>query len=132
MSGRVFILNSAGHDFRAAKEYTNEPFIILTEGDVPVFNTDRLYAHLEKALSDFGKNDLLLLTGTPLLALMAAHIIGENKDLESISILLWSASRRKYIRRSLGLRSRVAADSLRSTRRTLESDARAKRPDQSI
>lgn len=99
---KVFILNSAGHDFRAAEKYGE--FRVVTMGNVNIFNLDRLRAEMGEILKEMQDGDFLLTSGTPALAALAINYLSKETQVGSINLLLWSPKRREYVPRWLDIR----------------------------
>ena len=68
MNSKIFITNFCGHDIAKAFEHTDlspkEAQINITEGNVDIFNIDRLVYTLKEKIRNSTPRDLLLLCGS--------------------------------------------------------------------
>jgi len=96
-NSRVFVINYTRKDMSDAKQYGT--LISITEGNVDVFNLDRLTWTLEDALDKhtFDLNrDYILLSGGLSMNFVMGSICHKYKK---INLLLWDAKNRIYIRK---------------------------------
>jgi len=75
--------------------------IPLTEGNVNVFDLDRVQFNILKALQGFSPEDCLVLNGPIILNFMAAKVLYENFTVDETHLLLWDAVNRQYLRKDL-------------------------------
>ena len=96
----VYIVNSSGHDYSAARKFGE--LETLTEGNLPIFNIDRMRSILRDKLQRFDiDQDFLLLSGAIVLNVLSVTVLGEETD--RIPILIFDAKRKIYIERELSL-----------------------------
>ena len=70
---KVFIVNKSTHDFSAAEKYGE--IIFLSQGNMRRFSTSRAYRKYYKILNNSSPEDYLLLSGLPMLCIVAAFIL---------------------------------------------------------
>jgi hypothetical protein len=105
---KVYIINSAGHDYSKAERFGE--LIVLSEGSLPVFAVDRIRLIYEKGLQEYdSERDFLLLSGN-LIPNVIATGVAIMKSGGHISVLIFDAKRRVYIERQLDF-SRVQTTS---------------------
>lgn len=93
LNSTVWIVNDAGHDYKAAEKYGRlQP---LTIGDVNPFQVDRLLYNLSNGIGKFARaDDFLLLSGTPILPALTLSLWLTRFD--KCQLLLWDARERDY------------------------------------
>jgi len=94
---RVFVVNHVGKDMSDAKQYGM--LIPVTEGNVDVFNLDRLLYTLKDILGTYHynhKEDYILLSGGLPLNFVMGAICGK---FGSAWLLLWDAKNKKYVKK---------------------------------
>ena len=96
-AARVFVINHIGKDMSDAKQYGT--LIPITEGNVDVFNLDRMQWTIRDCLVKFAYNpgvDYILLSGGLPLNFLVGFIC---KKYPKTNLLLWDAKNRKYRRK---------------------------------
>lgn len=97
---KVFIPNRSIHDFSPA-----EPFgelVYLSTGNMNCFQTSRAYRKFWPLMKDSDPEDYLLVTGLPMLSLVAAYIlIMKHRRLNLLLFRTDSAGGKKYLERIL-------------------------------
>ena len=93
---KVWIVNSSGHDFEEAKNFSEE-LIPLTYGIVNIFNVDRLSEEFKGKMSNYEEEDWLLLSGNAVLNVIASNIVMEKHG--KVKLLIYDVIRKKYIPR---------------------------------
>jgi len=94
---KVYIVNKSGHDFSQAEVYGE--LIILTQGTVNVFATDRLRDELRNKLKDSQEGDYLLLSGSGVLCALATLIMIELHG--KVKWLLYNFKSHEYVVREV-------------------------------
>ncbi len=99
---KVFVVNYNDKDMKDAKQYG--VLIPITEGNVNVFDIERLTLTIEEILEKYnfdGKKDYLLLCGgQPINFTLGVLVSKYNK----VKLLLWDAKKRIYIKRTFKIR----------------------------
>lgn len=98
---RVFVINYIGKDMSDAKQYGT--MVPITEGNVDVFNTDRLLYTMKSTMDNHAydpKTDFILLSGGLPLNFCMGAIIAKYKK---VNLLLWDAKNRKYVRKEFNV-----------------------------
>jgi len=98
---KVYVINAAGHSYDAAKEFTNEPLIPLTEGRINIFDVSLLTVEFAEKLQHFTSDDYLMLTGSPVLSAIALSVLKETYAHGEVNVLLFHAGMNKYIPRRI-------------------------------
>jgi len=99
MNSKVYIINSAGHDYSKAAQFGT--LTILTEGSLPIFAVDRIKEMCIEGLENFDcRYDYLLLSGN-LVPNIIATGVALMKSRGHITVLIFDAKRRIYIERQL-------------------------------
>lgn len=93
----VFVVNQAGHDISAAEKFGK--LVILTEGKVNVFGTDRLASDLKNKLKDAQQDDYMLLAGYSLINLFVGLILYEK--FKKINLLIYNFTSKEYVIREV-------------------------------
>lgn len=75
---KVYVCNYAGHNIHLAERYGE--LVILTEGKVNIFNTDRLLNELAQKLKDYKKQDYILLSGSPVIVFLISLVLSHKVD----------------------------------------------------
>lgn len=94
---KVWIVNSAGHDFDAAKSYGE--FIPLTVGRVNIFNVERLLSEFKGMLANHEKDDWILLSGNAVLNVLAVAIVLAKHG--EVNLLLYDVIKKEYVPREI-------------------------------
>jgi len=96
---RVYILNLSGHMMEGLNKLDSKGYdkIILTEGTINPFNTDRLKYEIEQKMLDIEPNDVLLLSGSPIINVLASNIAKERTG--RVNVLLYGAKEKDYVLR---------------------------------
>lgn len=94
---KVWIVNSAGHDFDAAKSYGE--FIPLTVGRVNIFNVERLLNEFKGMLANHEKDDWILLSGNAVLNVLAVAIVLAKHG--EVNMLLYDVIKKEYVPREI-------------------------------
>ena len=88
---KVYIVNKSIHDYSAAEEYGE--LVFLSEGNMARFSTSKAYRKFIPILEKSAKDDLLMISGMPMLCIVAAFILGQKH--ERLNLLLFNPTRRK-------------------------------------
>jgi len=100
---KIFICNYAGHDVSDAFRYTKlspeEAQINLTEGNVDIFDVDRLIYFIKNRLKESSPEDYLLLSGGNILNCIAFSIWLQMHGI--VKILIYNAKEKRYILREI-------------------------------
>ena len=94
---KVYIVNSANHDYSKAEQYGE--LVYVTRGKLPIFKTSTVRAMLEKGLVKFTKDDYLLISGPAIVSVMAATILYNKFD--TVKFLVFDAKQQDYVVRHL-------------------------------
>lgn len=100
MKPRVYVLNFGGHNLKAAYDEFGSDVVYLTEGSINVFSIDRLTYELKRKLQDFRPEDYILVSGSPVIAMVATAVLKE-KGIRKINVLIYHASAKRYLPREL-------------------------------
>ena len=96
---KIFVANFSGHDIEKAFDHTDlDPFkaqINLTEGNVDVFNLDRLIYVIKQKVRDSKPTDLLLLCGSVIINAIAVCQWLEKHGMARL--LIYHAKERRYV-----------------------------------
>lgn len=92
---RVFILNHSNHNLSNAEEFGE--VVLLTRGNINVFNTERLLWTIREELVlrnrfDF-ETDYLAIVGSNIISFLAGVVLGVYPQ---VKLLLWDAVKRQY------------------------------------
>ena len=97
---KVFVVNQAGHDISPVRAVVPDAEIVcLSEGNVNVFNTDRVIRDFGVRLVGSGSDDYLLLSGSIAINLLAFAILFERHG--QVNALLWHARENRYVPRTI-------------------------------
>ena len=95
---KIWVVNSAGHDFTPALKYTTLPkdkaFIFLTQGSENIFQADRVKSELRQKLLDFKESDILLICGSNVLNIQVVLIVLEK--FRNVDVLLYDGRTKEY------------------------------------
>ena len=98
---RVFITNDTGLDFTKAERYGE--LVRLTSGSVDRFHPDRVEEDIRAALTAFGRDDFLLLTGDTLVNFLVALVLCDVTLGDTVRLLLYDPRKRDYFVRTIGM-----------------------------
>lgn len=102
-NGKIFVVNFSGHNIEKAFDYTNiDPIkaqINLTEGNVDIFDLDRLIYVIKQKVRDSKPTDFLLLSGSVIINAIAVCQWLEKHGL--VRLLIYHMKKKKYILREL-------------------------------
>ncbi len=90
---KVYVVNSAGHDFSKAEKYGE--LIPVVKGHVNVFRPDRSLFTITEGLADFQEEDYLLLSGNTFGNVIAALFLGNI--IKKIKLLVYDAKNNDYL-----------------------------------
>jgi len=97
---RVYVVNQCGHNIKPVLDVVPDAEVIyLSEGNVNIFNTDRVIKEFGLRLADSGPDDYLLLSGSIAINLVAFGIMMERN--QSVTLLLWQAREGRYVPRTI-------------------------------
>lgn len=94
---KVFIVNSAGHDYSKAHEHGE--VVILTEGNINPMKLDRLLYTLQQKLKTAEEEDLILISGHQTINCLTAMVMMDRFD--RANFLVFDAKLRTYIPRTI-------------------------------
>ncbi|MDI6840470.1 MAG: hypothetical protein QMD71_06465 [bacterium] len=95
---KVWIVNSSGHNFDAAKEF-GEEMIPLTAGKVNIFNVERLIHEFKGKMVNHQKDDWILLSGNTVLNVLAVTVaLAKHRE---VKLLLYDVIRKEYVPREI-------------------------------
>lgn len=98
---RIYVVNDSGHDFSSARNYEGE-LVILTNGKVNIFATDRIKNEMEEKMSDASPGDYILLSGNAILNVLASLVlIGKIGE---IGFLIFNFNTETYEKRKFDLK----------------------------
>lgn len=97
MGSKVWIVNSAGHNFDAAESYGE--LIPLTVGKVNIFNVERLIREFKGMLANHKKEDWILLSGNVILNVLAVAIVLIKHG--EVRMLLYDVIKKEYVPREI-------------------------------
>ena len=98
MERKVFVVNYSGHDLSAATKFGK--LIFLTESrEINVFDTDGLLVDLRMKLKDAEEGDFLLLSGSPVLNILAASVLLMRYGV--LNLLIFNSKSREYVARTV-------------------------------
>lgn len=97
---KIYVTNYAGHDISKAFEYADSKIQVnITEGNVDVFNIDRLIYVIKQKLRDSKSNDFLLLCGATIInCIVFSQWLKKHKI---VHLLLYQAREKTYILREI-------------------------------
>lgn len=96
---KVYVINDMNHNFDKAKRFGELSYV--TKGKVPIFKTDVAKTMLEDGLKEFDtKEDYLLVSGAPVLCMMAALIVVSASP---VKMLIFDAKEQDYVVRHLAI-----------------------------
>ena len=90
----VFLMNFAGHDISDAMKYGK--VINLTEGNLPLNNTDRIMYGVAERLKEYNynpKTDYIAISGSPVLATLITRVLSRYREIKTLN---FNAKTRKY------------------------------------
>jgi hypothetical protein len=90
---KVYIVNSAGHDFSKAEKYGE--LIPVVKGHMNVFRPDRGLFTIDEGLKSFTKDDYLLLSGNTFGNVIAALCVAGR--FSKIKMLVYDAKNNDYL-----------------------------------
>lgn len=100
---KIYVANYSGHDISKAFEYTDlspqEAQINLTEGNIDIFNTDRLIYTLKEKIRASHPEDLLLLCGSGIINSIASCQWLEKHKV--IRFLIYNVKEQRYVFREV-------------------------------
>jgi hypothetical protein len=98
---KAYIVNYTGHNFDGIyKLYPTAEIVTLSEGNVGIFNTHRLVYDFKLKMVDSGPEDVVVLTGSIILNIIASLVMFERHG--HVNVLIWHAKRQEYVPRSIG------------------------------
>lgn len=105
VESRVFVVNSAGHDFSDAKVFGK--IIPILQGNVNITHPDRMCYNIFSVLknSKYCENDYLLLSGNAFSNVITALSIANKFRVPILRILIYNASTGKYIPQKLNIKT---------------------------
>ncbi len=90
---KVYVVNSAGHDFSKAERYGE--LVPVVKGHVNVFRPDRSLFTITEGLANFTEDDYLLLSGNTFGNVIAALFL--RGQLPKIKLLVYDAKNNDYL-----------------------------------
>ena len=96
---KVYIVNSAGHDFSKAEKYGE--LVPVVQGHINVFRPDRSLFTITEGLAGFTEDDYLLLSGNTFGNVIAALFLG--RQFATIKLLVYDAKNNDYLCHVLGM-----------------------------
>lgn len=100
MEPKVYIVNSAGHDYSKAERFGE--LVVLSEGSLPVFAVDRIRVLYEEGLESFDwERDYLLFSGNLIPNVIALGVAIVKSEMLRINVLIFDAKKRSYVERQL-------------------------------
>jgi hypothetical protein len=102
---RVFIVNSAGHDFTAAHVWGQ--IIPILKGNVNIKRPDRMMYNIFKTLKDnkFRDEDYILLSGNAFSNVVTALAIVNKFKVQNLRILIYDATTGEYVPQQLNIKT---------------------------
>jgi hypothetical protein len=97
---KAYIVNYTGHNVDSLyKLHADAEPVILTEGNVPIFNTHRVLYDIKLKMMDSQEDDVLVLTGSIILNVLAASILMVKHG--RVNMLIWHAKKECYMPRTI-------------------------------
>ncbi len=102
---RIYVTNFAGHDLSDAFKFTRltkeKALVNITEGNVDIFDVERLIFVIKQKLRQSRRGDYLLFCGSILLGAIAFSIwIEKHKE---VNLLLYNAKEKRYFLKKVKL-----------------------------
>ena len=97
---RAYIVNETGHDYSSLSDI--EPkmeSVVLSHGNVNIFNTDRVIWEFKKVLNKSTSDDYIVLSGSIALNIIAASIFQAMHG--KVNMLVWHAKQGCYVPRTV-------------------------------
>ena len=98
---KIYVANYGPHMNDSLKKLEDEgnELIKLTEGNVDVFGTDRLRYNIETILkeTEAGKDDLIILSGSPVIVAIATNLMKQMTG--KLNIMIYGAKYKDYVKR---------------------------------
>ena len=98
MKSKVYIASPSGHDFSDAERFGD--IVYVTDGDVTVFDINKIYRSVIKVVKDSDKGDYILSTGLSSITSVMVQCMSHLHD-GVVNYLIYSASEGRYIHRRL-------------------------------
>jgi len=90
---KVYVINYSDQDMSPAERFGD--LIYLTEGrGINIFNTDLLLSEIKPKLEDINEEDFLLLSGPPVLNILASALVWFKYG--RVNVLIFDAKSRNY------------------------------------
>lgn len=99
---KVYVINRSAHmkeESMSQLEQKGHRLINVTEGQIDVFNVDKLKYNVERVFKDtqINEQDLLLLSGSPIINIVAAGLM--KQMVGRVNVLIYGAVDRNYVKR---------------------------------
>lgn len=102
---RIYVTNFAGHDLSDAFKFTRlskeKAQVDITEGNVDIFDLERVIFVIKQKLKQSRRGDYLLFCGSILLAAVAFSIWLEKH--KEVKLLLYNAKEKRYFLKRIKL-----------------------------
>jgi len=89
---KVYVINYSGHNIHMAEKYGE--LVILTEGRVNIFNTDRNIIEIAEAMP-LTEHDYILISGSPVISFIVA-MVASYLGLGIIQLLIYNCKKGDY------------------------------------
>jgi len=96
---KIYIVNKSIHDYSSAEIYGE--LVFLSEGNLRKFSTSRAYRKFMPILRNSSEKDYLIISGLPMLNLVAAFILIRKHKRLNMLLFDPSQGKKKYIERIL-------------------------------
>ena len=98
---KVYIPNKSGHNFSSAKLFGD--LVYVTEGEINLFGTVRIYQAFVKAMKDISPKDYLLISSANILCSIGAAVMARKTG--HLNILMFRQSDNTYVPREISIDS---------------------------
>lgn len=92
MNRKIYVVNYKEQDLREAEKYGE--LVYLTEGVVNIFNMDSIMFRLSRGLRNMTPDDMILLSGSPILNAIACMIASKKHG--HVDVLIYDKKGLKY------------------------------------
>lgn len=96
---KVYIVNKSVHDYSDAERYGE--LVFLSTGNLKRFSTSKAYRKFWPILSQSGPKDYLLVSGMPMLCIIAAFIMSIKHKRLNLLLFNPSGTKKEYLERIL-------------------------------
>ena len=96
---RYYIVNKHYHDFSSLSDLPNVELVMLTEGKVNVFHTERLKSEMKAKMTEteITANDFVVVCGAGVLNVLA--VLAMKEIVGKVNVAIWNHGDKSYKRR---------------------------------